>query len=93
MRARQAMVERYRLTFTLAVGGDRQRGESNYGGEWVVCRRLGTPDHALGPNLRLHPHRNPESLLSNILDPNIATSFQRTCYMSSATKSEARTLG
>lgn len=65
---RQAVLEDYQATLNLK--GHKQRGEEVYARECVKCHRLSSREHPIGPNLIRGSEKDPESLLTNILDPN-----------------------
>ena len=50
--------------------GDPSRGELIYRRECSGCHRIRDIGYAVGPDLASSPSRNPEALLTNILDPN-----------------------
>jgi putative heme-binding domain-containing protein len=54
----------------LEKSGDRDRGKQVFKRECAQCHRIGDDGHAVGPDLASSASRDPEALLSNILDPN-----------------------
>ena len=54
----------------LTLNGDRKSGESVYRRECHKCHQLSTTERTIGPNLIMGSHKDPEPLLTNILDPN-----------------------
>ena len=65
---RQATLDEYRAALTLK--GHKERGEEVYDRECIKCHRLSSREHPIGPNLIRGSEKDPESLLTNILDPN-----------------------
>ncbi len=65
---RQEVLANYQATLTLT--GDRARGETVYRRECIKCHRLSSTEHLIGPNLIMGSYKDPEPLLTNILDPN-----------------------
>ena len=65
---RQEVLADYQAT--LALAGDRDRGEAVYRRECLKCHRLGSTEHLVGPNLILAGYEDREPLLTHILDPN-----------------------
>jgi len=65
---RQEVLADYQVALTLT--GDRTRGETVYRRECIKCHRLSSTEHLIGPNLIMGSYKDPEPLLTNILDPN-----------------------
>ncbi len=65
---RQAALDEYQAV--LALKGNRGQGEEVYNRECVKCHRLSSREHPIGPNLIRGSEKDPESLITNILDPN-----------------------
>ena len=65
---RQAVLADYQAALTLT--GDSTRGETVYRRECVKCHRLSSTEHLIGPNLIMGSFKDPEPLLTSILDPN-----------------------
>ncbi len=65
---RQAALDDYQAALNLK--GHKERGEEVYARECVKCHRLSSREHPIGPNLIRGSEKDPESLLTNILDPN-----------------------
>src|SRR5262249_21779496 len=55
----------------LRLPADRSRGELVFERNCAVCHQLGTKGHAVGPSLASSSQREPEALLTHILDPNL----------------------
>ena len=55
---------------TLSLKGHKERGEEVYARECIKCHRLSSREHPIGPNLIRGSEKDPESLLTDILDPN-----------------------
>src|SRR5262249_19848570 len=54
----------------LSMKGDASRGEGVFEKNCMTCHQLGPKGHTVGPNLASSSLKDPESLLTNILDPN-----------------------
>jgi putative membrane-bound dehydrogenase-like protein len=67
--ARAAVIADYKSALRLAA--DRSRGELVFERNCMVCHQLGTKGHAVGPSLVSSSLREPEALLTHILDPNL----------------------
>ena len=65
---RQQALADYQVALTLE--GDRAHGEAVYRRECIQCHRLFSTEHLVGPNLIMGSYKDPEPLLTNILDPN-----------------------
>ena len=65
---RQQALADYQVALTLE--GDRGHGEAVYRRECIQCHRLSSTEHLVGPNLITGSYKDPEPLLTNILDPN-----------------------
>ncbi len=65
---RQAALDDYQAA--LALRDHQERGEAVYDRECIKCHRLSSREHPIGPNLIRGSEKDPESLLTNILDPN-----------------------
>ncbi|MBM4075821.1 MAG: c-type cytochrome, partial [Planctomycetes bacterium] len=68
-RARQAIVAEYRSA--LSLKGDEKVGQSLFEKNCLGCHKLGGKGHSLGPNLATSSLREPQALLTHILDPNL----------------------
>ena len=66
--SRQEVLADYQSALRLT--GDRTRGEAVYRRKCVKCHRLSSTEHLIGPNLIMGSYKDPEPLLTNILDPN-----------------------
>ncbi len=66
--SRQQALADYQVALTLE--GDRAHGEAVYRRECIQCHRLSSTEHLVGPNLIMGSYKDPEPLLTNILDPN-----------------------
>ena len=65
---RQQALADYQVALTLE--GDQSHGEAVYRRECIQCHRLSSTEHLVGPNLIMGSYKDPEPLLTNILDPN-----------------------
>jgi len=65
---RETVVADYRSV--LQHLGDRSRGELIYKRECSGCHRVRDMGYEVGPDLASAPSRNPDALITNILDPN-----------------------
>ncbi len=65
---RQQALADYQVALTLE--GDPVHGEAVYRRECIKCHRLSTTEHLVGPNLITGSYKDPDPLLTNILDPN-----------------------
>ena len=65
---RQEALDEYQVVLTLQ--GDKKDGEKVYERECIKCHRLSSREHPIGPNLIRGSEKDPESMLTNILDPN-----------------------
>jgi putative membrane-bound dehydrogenase-like protein len=55
----------------LRLPADMGRGEKVFEKNCMVCHQLGPKGHTVGPNLASSSFKDPESLLTQILDPNL----------------------
>jgi putative membrane-bound dehydrogenase-like protein len=55
----------------LGLRADAARGEKVFEKNCMTCHQLGPKGHAVGPNLTATSFREPEALLTHILDPNL----------------------
>lgn len=67
---RESVIAEYQTV--LQLHGDSSRGKLVYQRECSACHRIGDQGYAVGPDLASSPSRNPEALLTNVLDPNRA---------------------
>ncbi|MCI0457651.1 MAG: CehA/McbA family metallohydrolase [Gemmataceae bacterium] len=66
--ARSAVLADYKSALPLRARV--ANGEKVFEKNCMACHQLGTKGHAIGPNLASSPARDPEALLTHILDPN-----------------------
>ena len=65
---RDDVLRSYQVALTLK--GDRDRGAALFKQHCSVCHQIGTIGYQVGPNLATMKNRGPESILTNVLDPN-----------------------
>jgi putative membrane-bound dehydrogenase-like protein len=65
---RSSVIDDYKPALRLA--GDLKRGEKVFEANCAACHRLGDKGHAVGPELASAATKDPESILTDILDPN-----------------------
>jgi putative membrane-bound dehydrogenase-like protein len=66
---RNTVIASYKSALQLAA--DVGRGEKVFEKNCAVCHQLGPKGHTVGPNLASSSLKDPESLLTHILDPNL----------------------
>ena len=66
---RNTVIASYKSALQLAA--DIRRGEKVFEKNCAVCHQLGPKGHTVGPNLASSSLKDPESLLTHILDPNL----------------------
>lgn len=66
--SRKDVVEEYQGS--LALRGDRSRGQVVYRRECANCHKLRGEGHEVGPSLETIQHRSPQEILIHVLDPN-----------------------
>ncbi|MBX7071855.1 MAG: c-type cytochrome [Pirellulales bacterium] len=76
---RAKMLEQYRAALTLA--GDAARGKQVFAKSCASCHKLDGQGHELGPNLATMQNRGPESILTNVIDPNREVNPQYVAYL------------
>lgn len=66
--ARQSVIDKYRAS--LDMPGDVARGREVFVRDCSSCHQLEGKGHKIGPNLASSPSRDPEAILTHVLDPN-----------------------
>lgn len=65
---RDEVLRSYQVALTLK--GDREKGQAIFKQHCSVCHQIGAVGYQVGPNLATMKNRGPESILTNVLDPN-----------------------
>lgn len=65
---RDEVLRSYQVALTLK--GDQEKGAALFKQHCSVCHQIGTVGFQVGPNLATMKNRGPESILTNVLDPN-----------------------